>query len=216
MTGQPFPTLAAERMKRLPDYLFARINSERSRMRRENIDIIDLGMGNPNDPTPSPIVQKLKEAAEVKRNQRYSVSIGIENLRREATRFYQRHFNVALDPAREMVASIGSKEAFSHLCLAILGPGDIAMVGAPTFPIHIYGPVIAGAQVVSIPMSHDTSGFGDGSGFLARVNDMCMHLCPKPKVLILNFPHNPTTLTVGQDFFKEVVRLAHRHKFYVI
>jgi alanine-synthesizing transaminase len=180
MTGQPFPTLASERMKRLPDYLFARINAERGRLRRENIDVIDLGMGNPNDPTPEPIVAKLQEASGVKRNQRYSVSIGIENLRKEAAKFYHRHFGVQLDPTSEIVASIGSKEAFSHLCLAIMGPGDIAMVGAPTFPIHIYGPVIAGAQVVSIPM-HGVAGFGDGKAFLAGIDQMCLHLCPKPK-----------------------------------
>lgn len=197
-------------MHRLPPYLFKKINSEKNRMRRENIDIIDLGMGNPNDPTPQLIVDKLKQASEIKRNQRYSVSVGIDNLRREAAKFYARHFEVPLDQDSEIIATIGSKEAFSHLCLAVLGPGDTVMVPSPFFPIHIYGPVIAGAQVVSIPMG------SSDADLLEHIDMMCTQLFPKPKVLILNFPHNPTAKTVEKEFFAEIVKLAHKHRFYVI
>jgi alanine-synthesizing transaminase len=197
-------------MQRLPPYLFEKINTLKAQMRKKNVDIIDLGMGNPNDPTPAIVVEKLQEAAEIKRNQRYSASRGIENLRREITRFYRRHFGVSLDPESEVIATIGSKEGFSHLCLAVLGPGDLVLTPSPTFPIHSYGPVIAGAEVMGIRLGETDD------DLLAQIDATARHLIPAPKILILNFPHNPTAYTVENEFFREIVRLAKRHGFYVI
>lgn len=204
------PGVASARMHRLPPYLFGRLNKLKIELRRKGLDIIDLGMGNPNDPTPKPIVDKLAEAAYVKRNQRYTVSIGIFNLRRELAQFFKKQWDVSLDPENEVIATIGSKEGFSHLCLATLGPGDVALVPTPTFPIHIYGPVIAGANIIGISMAE-----GD-EVLLKNIAHMCENLYPKPKMLILNYPHNPTAHTVTTSFFKEVVHLAKKYEFYVI
>ena len=204
------PEVASARMHRLPPYLFGRINGLKAELRRRGVDVIDLGMGNPNDPTPRAVVEKLSEAAQDKRNQRYSASAGIFNLRKEVAKFYAKHWGVKLDPASEIIATLGSKEGFSHLCLATLGPGDIVLTPTPSFPIHIYGPVIAGASVIGVSMN-------DGDDVLLRnISHMCENLFPTPKILILNYPHNPTTHTVSLDFFKEIVRLAKKHEFYVI
>ena len=204
------PSVASERMRRLPPYLFGTINRVKDDLRREGVDVIDLGMGNPNDPTPKIIVDKLIEAARDKRNQRYSSSAGISGLRREVANFYQSQWSVSLDPDEEVIATLGTKEGFSHLCLAILGPGDVAITPTPAFPIHIYGPVIAGANVIGISMSN-----GDEL-LLSNLDHMCRNLYPQPKVLILNYPHNPTAHTVELDFYREVVRLAKRFGFFVI
>jgi len=204
------PDVASARMYRLPPYLFGRINALKIELRRKGVDIIDLGMGNPNDPTPKAIIDKLAETAYIKRNQRYSVSIGIYNLRRELAMFYEKHWSVSLDPETEVIATIGSKEGFSHLCLATLGPGDVVFTPTPTFPIHIYGAVIAGANVLGISMKE-----GD-KVMLKNIAHMCENLFPRPKMLILNYPHNPTTHIVSLDFFEEVVRLAKHYGFYVI
>ena len=204
------PSLASERMRRLPPYLFGTINRVKDELRRKDVDIIDLGMGNPNDPTPQVIVDKLIEAAADKRNQRYSSSSGISGLRKEVAQFYQATWNVDLDPDDEVIATLGTKEGFSHLCLALLGPGDVAITPTPAFPIHIYGPVIAGANVIGISMG------GGDERLLSNLDHMCRNLYPQPKVLILNYPHNPTAHTVELDFYKEVVRLAKQFGFYVI
>ncbi|MBD3304963.1 aminotransferase class I/II-fold pyridoxal phosphate-dependent enzyme [candidate division KSB3 bacterium] len=204
------PPVASARMHRLPPYLFGRINALKMSLRRQGVDIIDLGMGNPNDPTPQRIVDKLAEAANLKRNQRYSTSQGIFNLRRELAKFYQKHWEVALDPETEIIATIGSKEGFSHLCLATLGPGDVALTPTPSFPIHIYSPIIAGANVIGVSMKE-----GDDS-LLHNISAMCRTVSPRPKIVILNFPHNPTAHTVDIGFFEEIVALAKRFGFYVI
>ena len=204
------PAVASARMHRLPPYLFGKINAAKDQLRRAGVDIIDLGMGNPNDPTPAPVVEKLQEAAAIKRNQRYSVSKGVLNLRQDVADFYQRHFQVQLDAETEVIATLGSKEGFSHLCLATLGPGDVALTPTPSFPIHIYGPVIAGANVIGVSMKESDE------ALLAGIDNMCRTVSPRPKILILNFPHNPTTRTVGLDFFKEVVKLARKYRFYII
>ncbi len=202
--------LASQRMRRLPPYLFERINRAKLNLRRRNVDIIDLGMGNPNDPTPGIVVEKLKEAAALKKNQRYSASRGIENLRREYARFYDRHFSVRLDPESEVIATIGSKEGFSHLCLAVLGPGDLVLTPAPVFPIHLFGPIIAGAEAMSVPFEDKDE------DYLRKIEMLVKRVLPRPKILMLNYPHTPTGRTVEPDFFREVVRLAKRHEFYVI
>lgn len=206
----PLPPLASARMDRLPPYLFGKINALKMKLRREGKDVIDLGMGNPNDPTPSIIVEKLREAVQDKRNQRYSVSSGIYNLRKEFAAYYQRSLGVTLDPEQEVIATLGSKEGFSHLCLAVLGPGDLVLTPTPTFPIHIYGPVIAGANVVGVSME------GSDEQLLRRIDLMCATISPKPKIVVLNFPHNPTTRTIELSFFEEVVKLARKHGFYII
>ncbi len=204
------PPVAAARMHRLPPYLFGRINALKLMLRRKGVDIIDLGMGNPSDPTPSLIVDKLREAAGDKRNQRYSVSQGIFNLRRELSYFYDNHWGVDLDPETEVIATIGTKEGISHLCLATLGPGDVALTPTPSFPIHIYGPVIAGANVIGVSMME-----GD-EALLRKIAEMCHTVSPRPKIVMLNYPHNPTAHTVEIGFFEEIVKLANRFGFYVI
>jgi alanine-synthesizing transaminase len=193
----------AARIERLPPYLFGRLNALRHAKRQQGIDIIDLGMANPIDPTPSIIVDKLCQAAQNGRNHRYSVSRGLLNLRREFARKYETKWGVKLDPEREVIACLGSKEGFSHLCLAMLGPGDTVVVGDPAFPIHVYGPALAGANVISAALGNDDA-------FLERIAYVLGHLYPRPKLLVLNYPHNPTGMTVGPCFFEDVVSLSER------
>lgn len=204
------PSVASARMHRLPPYLFGKINARKSELRHQGVDVIDLGMGNPNDPTPASIVSKLQEAADDKRNQRYSVSAGIRNLRVELTHFYRRKWQVDLNPDTEVIATIGSKEGFSHLCLATLGPGDVVLTPTPSFPIHIYSAIIAGANVIGVSQNEGEE------QLLKNIDRMCRDLFPKPKILILNYPHNPTTMSVELGFFKEVVALARRYQLYII
>jgi alanine-synthesizing transaminase len=199
----------ATRISRLPPYLFGRINALKHTKRQKGIDIIDLGMGNPSDPTPEPIVQKLCEAAQDPRNQRYSVSRGIFNLRRDVARHYEERYGVELDPENEVVACIGSKEGISHMLLAMCGPGDTAVVADPAFPIHVYSVALAGANVISVPLGNDQA-------FLDRVRNVVEHLYPKPKLLILNYPHNPTAMTVEPPFFERVVELAQEFQMAVL
>ncbi len=199
----------SDRMGRLPPYLFGSINRLKDEKRRDGIDIIDMAMGNPTDATPPPIVEKLCEVVQDPRNHRYSASSGIYNLRREVARYYERHYDVRLDPEHEVIATIGSKDGFSHLCLALLGPGDTALTPTPSYPIHSYGVVIAGGSYIGVPIMDDEL-------FLQRVYDISRHLTPKPKVLFLNYTHNPTAHTVGDGFFEEVVRLANLHDLIVV
>ncbi len=191
----------SQRISRLPPYLFARINALKHKKRQQGVDIIDLGMGNPSDPTPEPIVEKLCEAVRDPRNHRYSVSRGVLNLRRDVARNYRAKYGVELDPENEVIACIGSKEGISHMLLAMLGPGDTAVVGDPAFPIHVYGVALAGANVISVPLGNDEA-------FLERIRYVIEHLFPRPKLMLLNYPHNPTGITVDPPFFARVVALA--------
>src|SRR4030043_1138774 len=193
----------AQGITRLPPYLFARLNALKLVKRQQGADIIDLGMGNPTDPAPQIIVDKLCEAARDPRNHRYSASRGIKNLRGEVAKKYARLWNVQLDPEKEVLACIGSKEGFSHMCLAMLGAGDTAIVPDPAFPIHNYAVALAGANVISLPLGCDQK-------FIDNIAMVCENLYPKPKLLILNFPHNPTAMTVDEGFFEPVVDLAKR------
>lgn len=197
------------RLKRLPPYLFGRLKQMTLERRRQGIDVIDLSMGNPDRPTPEHIVDKLCEAARDPRNHRYSASRGIFNLRREAAWYYDRKFGVDLDPQNEVIAVIGTKEGLSHLALALIDPGDVALVPNPTFPIHIYSIVIAGGNVLSIPMT-------GVDHFLPDLSEIITKLWPRPKVLILSFPHNPTTLTVDLAFFEEIVDFARKNEIIVV
>jgi len=199
----------ATRLKRLPPYLFGKLNAIKIERRRQGVDLIDLGMGNPSDPTPPPIVKKLCEAVADPRNHRYSVSNGIYNLRREVAKHYAQKWEVGLDPETEVVATIGSKEGFSHLCLALLGPGDTALVPTPWFPVHVYAVMLAGASAINIPVGTDEQ-------FLKRAVDVIENLQPRPKVWVLNYPHNPTTATVDLSFFEEVVAIAKKYNLLVI
>jgi alanine-synthesizing transaminase len=206
---QPFAINVAERVKRLPPYLFGKINALKYSKRRAGIDVIDLGMGNPTDVPEPLVIDKLCEAARDERNHRYSVSTGLYNLRREAALRYARRHGVQLDPETEVLAGLGSKEVFSHMCLALLGPGDTAIVPAPSFPIHVYAVALASGNVMSLDCTQPDR-------FLSNVASVAEHLYPKPKVLILNYPHNPTTTVVERDFFVDVVKLARRFGFMVI
>ncbi len=199
----------ANRIERLPPYVLGRLNKLIYERRQAGVDLIDLGMANPSDPPPDEVVQKLCEAVQDPRNSRYSRAPGVFNLRREIAGKYARNWGVELDPAHEVIATIGSKEGFSHLCLALLGPGDIAVVADPAFQIHTVAVVLAGASVVSVPLGNDQA-------FLDRIAGVLEHLTPRPKVVILNFPHNPTTMTVELSFFDKVVRLAERYQVLII
>src|SRR3954465_917388 len=202
----PLPFEVAPRVRNLPPYLFGKINDLKYRMRRAGKDVIDLGMGNPTAPPGEWIIDKLCQAARDSRNHRYSVASGVYNLRREVASRYQKRFGVELDPDQEVVATIGSKEGFSHMCLALLGPGDTALSPAPTFPIHAHAVALASANVITLDVR-------DPQAFLANVARVCQSLFPKPKVLILNYPHNPTAAVVDRAFFEEVVALARKYKF---
>lgn len=199
----------SKRIGRLPPYMFGRLKQLTLEKRRQDIDVVDLSMGNPDRPTPDKIINKLCEAAGEPRNHRYSASKGIYNLRREAAWYYDRRFGVQLDPETEVVAVIGTKEGLSHLALALIDEGDVALVPNPTYPIHIYSIIIAGGNVAGIPMR-------GVDHFLPDLDEMVRELWPKPKVLILNFPHNPTTLTVDLAFFKDIVAFAKKHEIIVI
>ena len=199
----------ASRIKRLPPYLFGQLNTLKLQKRQQGADIIDLGMGNPMDPAPEIVIDKLCEASRDPRNHRYSASKGIKNLRKEVALKYERKWGVSLDPETEVLACIGSKEGFSHMCLALMEPGDTAVVPDPAFPIHIYGVALAGGNVISVPLGNDQE-------FLDTIAMVCEHLYPKPKLLILNYPHNPSAMTVDPGFFETVVELAKRFGIIVI
>jgi len=200
---------AAPRVRNLPPYLFGKINELKYRKRKAGIDVIDLGMGNPTDPPQEWIVDKLREAVGDPRNHRYSVSNGVYNLRREVAAKYRDRYGVTLDPDHEVVATIGSKEGFSHMCLALLGPGDTALAPAPTFPVHVHAIALASANVISLDVR-------DEQAFLANVARVCESLLPRPKILVLNYPHNPTATVVEPAFFEEIVALAKKYRFFVI
>ena len=205
----PFTIPVASRMRRLPPYLFGKINKLKYEKRVAGIDVIDLGMGNPTDP-PDPLVcEKLAEAIKDPRNHRYSVSTGIHNLRREVAIRYQKRYGVTLDPNDEVIATIGSKEGFSHMCLALMGPGDTAIIPAPTFPIHAYAVILAGGNVIALDVT-------DPAQYLKNIAYTCEHLYPRPKVVIANFPHNPSATVVERDFWIELVALAKKYEFLVI
>jgi alanine-synthesizing transaminase len=207
--NRPFAIEVAERVRRLPPYLFAQINQLMLQKRRAGDDVIDLGMGNPSDPPQDVVIEKLVEAARDPRNHGYAPAQGILSLRREVAAKYLSQYGVRLDPEREVVVCLGSKEGFSHTCLALVGPGDTAIVPAPSYPAHLYAVAMAAANAILLDVS-------DTDRFLANVDYTCRHILPTPKLLIINFPHNPTTTVVGPDFYAEVVRLAKKYGFMVV
>ncbi len=209
VTAPPFDLDVASRVRGLPPYLFGKINELKYRKRRDGIDVIDLGMGNPTDPPEQWVIDKLCEAAQDTKNHRYSASAGVYNLRREVATRYESRFGVTLDPDHEVVATIGSKEGFSHMCLALLGPGDTALVPAPSFPIHVHAVALASANVIALDVREPET-------FLSNVKRVCESLSPRPKILILNYPHNPSGAVVEKPFFEEIVRLAKKFRFFVM
>ncbi|HOX37391.1 MAG TPA: aminotransferase class I/II-fold pyridoxal phosphate-dependent enzyme [Candidatus Brocadiia bacterium] len=204
------PVTLSRRLDRLPPYLFARLNALRHQKRRDGDDVIDLGMGNPNDPPPQEVVDKLCEAVQKPKNHRYSVSAeGIMSLKRELAVHYEKVRGVALNPEDEIVCTIGSKEGLSHMALALMDSGDTAVVATPAFPIHIHSVTLAGGSVLSVPMAATDK----LASSIANVLEMVR---PKPKFILLNFPHNPTTAVADRDFFSEMVGLANKHGVMIV
>jgi alanine-synthesizing transaminase len=198
------------RIKRLPPYVFATVNNLKMDARRRGEDIIDLGMGNPDGATPKHIVDKLTEAARNPKNHRYSASKGITQLRMAICEWYKRRYDVDLDPESEAVVTIGSKEGLSHLVLATVGPGDVVLTPTPAYPIHPYGVIIAGGEVRTVPI-------GPGIDFFGELEKAYKTTWPRPKMMIMNFPHNPTTQVVeGLDFFRKVVDFAKENNIIVL
>jgi len=197
------------RIKRLPPYVFNIVNDLKAKARARGEDIIDFGMGNPDQPAPPHVIEKLIEAAQRPDTHRYSVSRGIPRLRKAICDWYQRRFDVTLDPETETIVTIGSKEGLAHLALATVGPGDAILVPNPAYPIHPYGFVISGADIRHVPLV-------PGGDFFAELEKSVKDSWPKPKMLVLNFPGNPTTQCVDLAFFEKVVAFAKEHQIWVV
>ncbi|OGT19405.1 MAG: alanine transaminase [Gammaproteobacteria bacterium RBG_16_57_12] len=198
-----------QRIKRLPPYVFNIVTELKAKARARGDDIIDFGMGNPDKPTPKHIVDKLVEAAQRGNTHRYSVSKGIPRLRRAICGWYKKRFNVDLDPDTQAIVTIGSKEGLAHLALATMGPGDAALVPNPSYPIHPYGFVIAGADIRHVPLV-------PGVNFFDELEKAIKDSWPRPKMLVLNFPGNPTTQCVELEFFEKVVAIAREYQIWVV
>ncbi|MES9991095.1 MAG: alanine transaminase [Candidatus Thiodiazotropha sp.] len=197
------------RIKRLPPYVFAIVNELKAAARARGEDIIDFGMGNPDQPTPQHIVDKLCEVANRKDTHRYSMSKGIPRLRRAMSNWYKSRYDVTLDPETQVIATIGSKEGLAHLALACMGPGDSVLVPNPAYPIHPYGFIISGADVRHVPLI-------PGIDFFDELVRAIKESWPRPKMLVLNFPGNPTTQCVDLDFFEKVVEIAKEYNIWVV
>lgn len=198
-----------EKIKRLPPYVFAQVNKLKMELRHAERDIIDFGMGNPDQPTPQHIVDKLCEAAQDGRNHRYSVSRGIPGLRKAICGWYKRKFDVDLDPESETIMTIGSKEGLAHLAVAITAPGDLILSPNPAYPIHPYGFIIAGADIRHVPM-------GANRDYIADIEQAVKDSWPRPKIIIVNFPSNPTAQVVDLDFYVKLVDFARENHLIVI
>lgn len=197
------------RLDRLPPYVFATVNEIKMEARRKGEDIIDLGMGNPDLATPDHIVAKMVEAAQKGHNHRYSASMGIRKLRMAIADWYQRRYDVSIDPENEAIVTIGVKEGMSHLILVTIRPGDVVFAPTPTYPIHPYSAIIAGGDVRGIPT-------GPGMDFFENLQNATRQTWPKPKVLVISYPHNPTTEVVDLDFFQKIVDFAKEHDIMVV
>lgn len=207
--GRQFTIPVADRVRRLPPYLFARINKMMYEKRRAGDDVIDLGMGNPSDPPEPLVIEKLAEAARDPKNHGYSQALGLASLRREVASKYFKHYGVRVDPETEAIVCLGSKDGFSHMCLALMGPGDTAIVPAPSYPAHVYAVALAAGNEILLDVT-------DPEKYLSNVAFTCEHLYPKPKLLLVNFPHNPSATTIEPEFFVDVVKLAKKYGLLVI
>lgn len=197
------------RITSLPPYVFTIIDSLKVEARHQGVDVIDLGFGNPDLPSPDIAVEKLAEAAHNTRNHRYSASRGIPKLREAIAGYYATRFGVDLDPDTEVINTIGAKEGFSHLMWTLLQPGDAALVPSPSYPIHIYGPLLAGADIREVPL-------GTGDEFFDNLREAWAYSWPKPRVIVMSFPHNPTTTCVDLPFMQKVVDFAREHDVVVV
>ncbi len=208
--SEGFPIEPANRLKRLPPYMFGELNRLKLEKRQQGIDVIDFGMGNPDQPSVQVAVDKLQEVINDPKTHRYSASKGIPQLLKAVSDRYKRQYDVHLEPSKEVIATIGSKEGISHLSLALLGPGDSAIIPSPSFPIHVWSVVLAGSNVITVPMSNKMD------HFLQDLAHIVENLWPKPKVMFLNFPHNPTTTVTTLEFFEEIVQFAKKNEIIVI
>jgi alanine-synthesizing transaminase len=197
------------RIRRLPPYVFAEVNEMKARARAAGKDIIDFGMGNPDSPTPPHIVEKLVETVQNPKTHRYSNSRGIPGLRKAVSRYYERRFGVDIDPETETIVTLGSKEGLANLASAITSPGDVILVPNPSYPIHPFGFIIAGAAVRSIPVTADEN-------FMEALERAVIHSVPKPTAVVLNYPNNPTAELVDLDFYAEVVAFCRAHGIYIL
>jgi alanine-synthesizing transaminase len=197
------------RIENLPPYVFAEVNRRSLEARRAGVDVIDLGFGNPDVPSPPAVVDKLAEAVRNPKNHRYSASRGIPNLRLAVAERYRRMYGVELDPDTEVISTIGAKEGLSHLMWALVQPGDVALVPEPSYPIHIYAPALAGAEVQRVHLSTDID-------FFARLEEAFHNTWPKPRVIVTSFPHNPTTAIVDIGFFERLVSFAQEHEVMLV
>ncbi len=212
-----FDEIQFDKINRLPKYVFAVVNELKMAERRAGADVIDFSMGNPDGPALEPIVDKLVETARKPHVHGYSASKGIYKLRLAITKWYLRKYNVVLDPETEAVATMGSKEGYVHLVQAITNPGDTAIVPDPTYPIHSYAFILAGGNVEKMKLTFDERSFEvDEDQFIADLEYALRNAVPKPKYLVVNFPHNPTTATVTLDFYRRLVEIARRERFYII
>jgi len=204
------------RIKRLPPYVFAEVNAMKARARAAGEDIIDLGMGNPDQPTPQHIVDKLVETVQNPKTHRYSNSRGIPGLRRAHAAYYKRRFNVDLDPETETIVTIGSKEGLANLANAITSPGDTILVPNPSYPIHPFGFVLAGASIRHLPVGSEGGQSPDLDKFMDVLERATKHSVPKPLALVLNYPSNPTAQVVGLDFYRPIVEFCRKHGIYIL
>ena len=212
-----FPEIEFERMKRLPNYVFAEVNNIKMEARRNGEDIIDFSMGNPDGPAPQHIVDKLKEAAEKPKNHGYSASAGIYKLRLAICNWYKRKYGVeGLDPDKHACATMGSKEGYVHLVQAIVNVGDVAIVPDPTYPIHSYAFMLAGAGIHKFELSFDDEYKVDEDLFFERLQKTMDESIPKVKYVVVNFPHNPSCATVTPEFYQRLVDMAKKERFYII
>ncbi len=211
-----FDEIQFDRIKRLPKYVFAEVNELKMARRRAGADVIDFSMGNPDGDTPEHIRKKLIESAQKTKTHGYSASKGIPKLRQAICDWYKRRYDVDLDPETEAVATMGSKEGYAHLAYAITNPGDVAVVPDPTYPIHSYAFILAGGNVQKMELPFDEDYKVDEDLFFERLETAFHISFPKPKYVVVNFPHNPTTATVTPDFYTRIVAMAKRERFYII
>ena len=211
-----FDEIEFEKIKRLPKYVFAAINEIKLKMRQNGEDVIDFSMGNPDGATPQHIIDKLCEAAQKPKNHGYSVSKGIYKLRLAMSDWYKRKYGVELNPDTEICATMGSKEGYVHLIQAITNAGDNAIVCSPAYPIHYYAFILNGANVINLPIKWDAEMVLNYDAFFSDLQNLLRNAYPKPKFLVVNFPHNPTTIVVHKDFYEKLVALAKKERFYII
>lgn len=211
-----FDEFEFDKMRRLPKYVFAEVNDLKMSQRRQGADVIDFSMGNPDGPAPTHIQEKLIEAATKPKNHGYSASKGIYKLRLAITNWYKRRYDVDLDPETEAVATMGSKEGYAHLIQAIVNPGDVAVVPDPTYPIHSYAFVLAGGNVQKMELPYDEDFNLKEDTFFEYLEKAFHDSFPKPKYVVVNFPHNPTSVTCEKSFYERLVALAKKERFYII